>query len=229
MLGVEEIDDTPDRPLRNGTRPVSARSTRDRIVDVAEEIISRHGMEGLRLKDVAERVGIQPPSVFTHFEGREAIGDAVAHRVLAQIAAVLDAALDERGDEEARLRRGARAVAAHLFDHPGHTRMILRDLARSRSGPELALWSPDLARIGERVEALLAAGARSGAFRLVPTGAFLPVLEGAIAASVGWSGFREADGRPAVDLTREEIVARIEDLAWAYVRRPTDGKEPPEA
>ena len=98
-----------------------------------------------------------------------------------------------------------------------------------RSGPELALWSPDLARIGERVEALLAAGARSGAFRLVPTGAFLPVLEGAIAASVGWSGFREADGRPAVDLTREEIVARIEDLAWAYVRRPTDGKEPPEA
>jgi AcrR family transcriptional regulator len=197
---------------------VSPRSTRDRIVDVAEEIISRHGMEGLRLKDVAERVGIQPPSVFTHFEGREAIGDAVAHRVLEQIAGVLDAALDEGGNEEARLRRGTRAVTAHLYDHPGHVRMILRDLARSRPGPELALWSPALERIEERVDALLSAGARSGAFRPVPLGAFLPVLEGAIVASLGWSGFSGEDGRPAVDLSREEIVARIEDVAWAYVR-----------
>lgn len=208
---------------------MSTRSTRDRIVDVAEEIISRHGMEGLRLKDVAERVGIQPPSVFTHFEGREAIGDAVAHRVLEQIAAVLDAALDDGGDEEARLRRGACAVTAHLYDHPGHARMILRDLARSRPGPELVLWSPALRRIEERVEALLVTGAESGAFRPVPIGAFLPVLEGAIVASLGWSGFSGDDGRPAVDLTREEIVERIEDLAWAYVRPQAAGeKDPPE-
>lgn len=208
---------------------MSKRSTRERIVDVAEEIISLHGMEGLRLKDVAERVGIQPPSVFTHFEGREAIGDAVAHRVLEQIAAVLDAALAAGGDEEARLRRGARAVAGHLYDHPGHSRMILRDLARSRSGPELELWSPAIERISAEIERLLAAGVRIGVFRPIPTGAFLPVLEGAIVASVGFSGFRENDGRPATHVGRDELVARIEDVAWAYVRPQIDEKDAAES
>ena len=208
---------------------MSGRSTRDRIVDVAEEIISLHGMEGLRLKDVAERVGIQPPSVFTHFEGREAIGDAVAHRVLDQIAAVLETALAGDGDEETRLRRGARSVAGHLYDYPGHTRMILRDLARSRSGPELELWSPALGRISQEIERLLSAGVRRGVFRPIPTGAFLPVLEGAIVASVGFSGFRENDGRPASDLERDELVARIEDLAWAYVRAQIDEKDAAES
>jgi len=196
--------------------------TRQRILEVAEEIIARHGMEGLRLKDVAERVGIQPPSVFTHFEGREAIGDAVAQRVREQISSVLESALDQGGDEVARLRRSARAVAGHLYDHPGHTRLILRDLARTRTGGELSLWTPAMERIGARVDALLAAGVRSGAFRPVPAGAFLPVLEGAIVASLGWSGFREDDGRPAVALPREALVARIEDLAWRYLRPATD-------
>jgi AcrR family transcriptional regulator len=194
------------------------RNTRDRILDVAEEIISRHGMAGLRLKDVAERVGIQPPSVFTHFEGREAIGDAVAHRVLDRIAHVIEAAFEEGGGPEAQLRRGARAAAGHLFDHPGHTRMLLRDLARTSNDQELALDSPAVDRIGERVDRLLSEGAEAGAFRPFPSGAFLPILEGAIVASIGWAGFRPEDGHPVTELTREALVARIEDVAWALVR-----------
>lgn len=200
-------------------------STRDRIVDVAEEIISLHGMDGLRLKDVAKQVGIQPPSVFTHFDGREAIGNAVAHRVLEQIARVIDAALADGGDEEARLQRGACAIAGHLYDHPGHARMILRDFARTQAGPELELWSPTLLEISSQVEALLAAGVAAGTFRPLPPGAFLPVLEGAIVATLGWGGFREGDGRPVTKLTREEVVARIEDLALAYVRPVSDVKD----
>ncbi|NNL66268.1 MAG: TetR/AcrR family transcriptional regulator [Myxococcales bacterium] len=200
--------------------------TRERILDVAEALIARHGMEGLRLKDVAERVGIQPPSVFAHFEGRDAIGDGVAQRVLAQIARVLEAALEGGEPPEVRLRRAARAVAEHLFDHPGHTRLILRDLARTRTGSEIELWSPDTERIGERVEALLGEGREAGAFRELPPGAFLPLLEGAIVASIGWAGFRE-DGQPATTASREAIVDRVEDLAWAYVR--ADGRPGPGA
>lgn len=205
---------------------MSASSTRDRILDVAEEIVARHGMEGLRLKDVAERVGIQPPSVFAHFDGREAIGDAVAHRVLERIARVLEAALDAGGSPAERLRRGARAAAGHLYDHPGHTRLILRDLTRTRTGPELALWSPAMERISGHVDRLLDEGVAAGCFRPLPPGAFLPALEGAIVASIGWAGFREEDGLPAVAISRAELVDRIEDLAWSYVR-PAGPEESP--
>jgi len=198
-------------------------TTRERILEVAAELIARHGMEGLRLKDVAARVGIQPPSVFAHFDGREAIGDAVARRVLAEIARVLEAALSVPGGPAACLRCGARAIAEHLYDHPGHTRMILRDLARTRSGAELELWSPDVQRIEARMAALLSEGIECGVFRPLPPGALLPVLEGAIVASIGWSGFHE-DGRPATRLSRAEMADRLEDLAWAYVRRGPDEK-----
>ena len=192
-------------------------TTRERILDVAQEIISRHGMEGLRLKDVAQRVGIQPPSIFAHFEGREAIGDAVAHRVLDQIATVLERSLRGK-DLEAQLRAGVREIAGHLYDHPGHTRLILRDLARTRSGPELELTSPAMDRIGATVDGLLEKGRQAGRFRELPPGAFMPVVEGALVATIGWAGFVEDDGAPAVELTREQVQDRLEDLVVAYLR-----------
>ncbi len=191
--------------------------TRERILEVAEELVARHGMEGLRLKDVAERVGIQPPSVFAHFGGREAIGDAVAHRVLSRIAEALGAELSRPDSPERRLRAGVRTVAEHLYDHPGHTRLILRDLARTRTGDELSLWSPEVVRLVDQVDALLAEGAREGAFREVPTTSFFPMIEGAIVAMIGWAGFQE-DGRPSTSASRAQIVERVEDLAWSYVR-----------
>ncbi len=157
--------------------------TRERILEVAEELISLHGMEGLRLKDVAERVGIRPPSIFAHFEGRDAIGDAVAQRVLEQLAEVL------------------------------------RDLTRTRSGPELALWSPVVPVIVARIEDLLRRGEREGLFRRVDGRAFLAQIQGAILGNIGWEGFRE-DGRPVTQLSTRKIQDQAEDLALAYVASP---------
>jgi len=51
------------------------------------------------------------------------------------------------------------------------------------------------------------------------------VIEGVIVASIGWHGFRESDGRPAVALSREAFLDRMEDLAWAYVRPASDRKD----
>jgi AcrR family transcriptional regulator len=190
--------------------------TRERILEVAEELISLHGMEGLRLKDVAERVGIRPPSIFAHFEGREAIGDAVAQRVLEQLAEVLERALGGESDPEKALRHGVRAIAGHLMEHPAHTRLMLRDLTRTRTGPELALWSPVVPVIVARIEDLLRRGEREGLFRRVDARAFFAQVQGAILGNIGWDGFRE-DGRAATPLSVRRIQDQAEDLALAYV------------
>ena len=177
-------------------------------------------MEGLRLKDVAEQVGIQPPSVFAHFEGREAIGDAIAQRILGRIGELLGSAVVGEGPPAERLRQGARLFAGHLMDHPAHTRLLLRDLTRTRTGSELEMWSPVVTEIENGIGALLAEGERSGDFRAIPARAFMAQLEGAILATIGWMGFQE-DGQPASPLTREEIQAQAEELAMAIVaRRP---------
>lgn len=192
-------------------------STREKILRVAEEMISESGMEGLRLKDVAERVGIRPPSVFAHFDGREAIGDAVAGRIVEQIARVISSALDDGGSAELRLRSGVRAFAAHLWANPAHARMLMRDLARTRSPGAFDIYSPLVDVIEETVARLLAEGESEGVFRKVDPSTFVAQIQGAVLGRIGWAGFKE-DGSPAADLAPGELEAQSEDLALSYVR-----------
>jgi AcrR family transcriptional regulator len=195
--------------------------TREKILDVAEELIDRHGMEGLRLKEVARRVGIRPPSIFAHFEGREAVGNAVARRVVEQIVALFARVLDGPDEPVALVRRGVRAFAGHLHDHPAHVRLLLRDLARNRGGGELDLSSPFLDPVFERVEAILAEGVRGGVFRPVEAAAFVAAIEGFLLARIGWAGFDE-EGQPVRRGSRAQLQDEACALALAFLR-PTDG------
>jgi AcrR family transcriptional regulator len=191
--------------------------TRERILEVAAEMISEGGMERLRLKDVAERVGIRPPSVFAHFDGREAIGDAVAARIVEQIAGVISNALAESGSPEERVRTGVRAFAAHLWANPAHARMLMRDLARTRRAGELDIYTPLVDVIQDQVARLLAEGESAGVFRKIDPHAFIAQIQGAVLGRIGWAGFHE-DGRPAADLAPGELEAQTEDLALGYIR-----------
>jgi len=55
-------------------------STRELIIDEAERIIAIAGLEGLKLDDIADILGIKRPSLYTHFNGRDGILTAVAER-----------------------------------------------------------------------------------------------------------------------------------------------------
>jgi hypothetical protein len=126
--------------------------------------------------------------------------------------------LDDVGDPEAALRRGVRAFAGHLHDHPSHVRLLLRDLARTReSDNALAMDSPLIGELVARVAELLEAGERTGAFRRVDPTAFVSLLEGAILARIGWHGF-DAEGRPLLRLSRQRLQSQAEELALRFVR-----------
>jgi AcrR family transcriptional regulator len=52
-------------------------ATRREIVDAAWEIARDEGLENITLRAVAERVGMRSPSLYTHFESKNAIYDAM--------------------------------------------------------------------------------------------------------------------------------------------------------
>lgn len=52
-------------------------ATRREIVDAAWEIARREGLAAVTLRDVAARVGMQSPSLYTHFASKNAIYDAM--------------------------------------------------------------------------------------------------------------------------------------------------------
>jgi AcrR family transcriptional regulator len=68
-----EADDTP-RPDRRARR---RQETIEEILDIAREIMSEEGVNGLSLAQVARRLGVQPPSLYKYFPSLMAIYDAL--------------------------------------------------------------------------------------------------------------------------------------------------------
>ncbi len=62
------------------------KQTRERILDAAIEIIAEKGIDKLRIRDLARKVGIREGSIYNHFEGREAIVRELFETVEARLA-----------------------------------------------------------------------------------------------------------------------------------------------
>ena len=89
-------------------------ATRREILDAAWAIVDESGLTSLTLRDVAERVGMRAPSLYTHFESKNAIYDAMYAEAWSDYE-VEQLALGER------LPTGARAAISaytrHFFDY----------------------------------------------------------------------------------------------------------------
>jgi AcrR family transcriptional regulator len=108
------------------------RSARAAIVDAAWVLVREEGLAGLSLRDLARRAGITTPTVYSYFESKHAIYDAMFGQGAADFEAHM-AAPHETDDPTAILRASARRfvdfctadVARYqlLFQHsiPGFT------------------------------------------------------------------------------------------------------------
>jgi AcrR family transcriptional regulator len=66
-------------------------ATRREIVDAAWDIAHDEGLEGVTLRGVAERVGMRSPSLYTHFESKNAIYDAMFGQAWSDYLAIIEA------------------------------------------------------------------------------------------------------------------------------------------
>ncbi|MFD8591827.1 TetR/AcrR family transcriptional regulator [Streptomyces sp. NPDC059637] len=119
------------RPPRDRSGP----PTSERILSEATALFARHGMEGVSMRDIAGRVGIDVSSVHHHFATKESLYDACFARVFEAERAGLAPAV--RGLTEAvrsgpdggvveALRDLVDAFVDFLDDHPHTTFLWLR-------------------------------------------------------------------------------------------------------
>lgn len=54
--------------------------TRDRILDVAEHLFSIDGLAATSMRDIAQQANLTAPSLYNHFEGKDALYEAVLER-----------------------------------------------------------------------------------------------------------------------------------------------------
>jgi len=95
-------------------------ATRREIVDAAWEIARRDGLSAVTLREVAARIGMRSPSLYSHFDSKNAIYDAMFAEAWGELYAMCEA-LEPL---PATHRRAILAVAEAFFD------FAVADLAR---------------------------------------------------------------------------------------------------
>src|ERR1700730_18165205 len=60
-----------------GWREARRRSAREAIVEAARAAVGEEGLAGLSLRDLARRAGITTPTVYSYFDSKNAIYDAM--------------------------------------------------------------------------------------------------------------------------------------------------------
>ena len=60
--------------------------TQERILEAALGLLDRDGFEGLTVRSLAERLGVTPMAIYRHFEGKQALIDAILDRATSEIA-----------------------------------------------------------------------------------------------------------------------------------------------
>lgn len=96
-------------------------ATRAEIIEAAWELARERGLAQVTLRDVADRVGMRAPSLYTHFASKHAIYDAMFKDAWTDFSQVMRAA-EKRAPQEARA--ALRLHARTFFD------FAVSDLAR---------------------------------------------------------------------------------------------------
>ncbi len=117
---LDALHDTRDSGAAN--LPESE-STRERILDVAERLFARKGLAGTAVRDIAREAGLTAPSLYNHFEGKQALYEAVLNRGVQPLFDMI-AGLAKIEHSDAHTGDILDQIVDHLAAHPDIAKLI---------------------------------------------------------------------------------------------------------
>ncbi|BBA97565.1 putative TetR family transcriptional regulator [Actinacidiphila reveromycinica] len=109
------------QPLRTPRRRAPRNTLNpDRILDAAITLLDRDGTEAFTMRALAERLGVAPMAIYSHFRGKDEISDAVAQRLLDTVE--LPGACGAHPDRE--LREVCLGVYRLFTEHPSALQLL---------------------------------------------------------------------------------------------------------
>lgn len=184
-------------------------------------IIGRHGVEDLKLKDIADAVGIQAPSIYRHFPSREAIISTLARSLTEELADFLTP--DEDLEPDAWMEQWARGLVLFFAARPAYVRMLLRDLSTpggfepftAAFGPVENTTEVDLViRINASFAKAYGRGVEAGLFKPGVHPSFFSLMFGAILVSLAWpyGGARPSVAAADIERLQKQAVTLANTL-----------------
>ncbi|WP_319410959.1 TetR/AcrR family transcriptional regulator [uncultured Cohaesibacter sp.] len=147
------------------------RNTREVILEIAEQEIAVNGVEGFRLKDVAEKVGIQLPSLYAHFAGRKELLEALTDEFLGKLYALYKE-LSALPPREALLASADRTIDLYLAKR-GYARLLLYDFPAPNKNSILANSEDKIIEIVNLIEETIQRGVAEKTVRNISAELFL--------------------------------------------------------
>jgi AcrR family transcriptional regulator len=132
-------------------RTAAATDSRQRFIDVALRLFTRHSFAGTSLQMIADELGVTKAAVYHHFHTREELLNAVAEPLLEQLRAIVDAAETQR-----TVHSRAEHMLTGYADLAVRNRALISVLAADRGVIEILRTQRDLVTLINRQVKLLA-------------------------------------------------------------------------
>src|SRR5690348_18358621 len=101
------------------------RSAREAIIEAAWSLVAEEGLAGLSLRDLARRAGITTPTVYSYFDSKNAIYDAMFARAAIQFAERMAEPFGDLDSLEV-LVAGARRFAEFCTSDPARYQLLFQ-------------------------------------------------------------------------------------------------------
>ena len=201
------------------------RNTKERIIDEAEKLASIHGIEHLKLQDVADKIGIKLPSVYAHFSGREDILAAMGARINRAFTQMFLSKSSEPPIDG--LRKGATELTQFLGKNPAYFRLMLRDLSvplgydpinrrfTLTHGNSIPLELKDMQ---ERIRKMLDQAEQAGSMKAMEAENFLSLVLGTLLVKYSWTDKPPPNDQEEKVLDIDTVQAQVNDLMDRILR-----------
>jgi AcrR family transcriptional regulator len=179
-------------------------ATRQEIVDAAWQVAREKGLGQVRLREVADRVGMRAPSLYTHFASKNAIYDAMFGdawtRFLEHVKSVEDT---EPGTSRAALRFYARTFFDFAVDFPARHQLMNQRMIPDFV-PTADAYAPSVALMDDFVARM----ARHGVHQQGDIDLFVAIVSGLVDTQLAndpggtrWSGLLDR----AIDMYADNV------------------------
>ena len=143
-----------------------AQRTRQRILEAAEAHFSAKGLDGTRLEDIAEAIGIRRAALFYYFRNKRELYAAVLSSVFGDLLDSIRAQLTARGPLPRRIENAVSVWVEYVGKRPSLAKFVLREGAKASAdrkeiAEHIAAFLPLLQRVFEE-------GEREGHFHVKP-------------------------------------------------------------
>lgn len=186
--------------------------TRTDIIDAAIHLFNQNGYHATSMRDIAQAVDLKKPSLYHHFDSKEAILLAILETGMDQFIAEMEAIAAADGGCEAKLVAAVEAHARLIADNPEGAAVFLHE-DRGLGAEYLAEYVAKRDRVEQLFRAIVRQGIDEGVFHETDVAITTHALLGAVNWMTRW--YRRG-GR----LSADEIAAVFCDLFLRGLAQP---------